>query len=180
MFASLKANKKAMKKNKPKNKLSLFFNRFSQGVTKGTGSPLAFIVALVIILVWGVTGPLFGFSNTWQLVINTGTTVVTFLMVFIIQQSQNRETTAIQLKLNELIAANKNASNRLVDIEDLTEEELAALKKFYVKLSLLAQHETDLFSTHSIDEAHKLHSSKIKSTQDPKLKPTHEEKREQK
>ena len=169
-----------MKKNKKKNKLSRFFNQFSQAVTKSTGSPFAFIAALVIILVWGLTGPIFKFSDTWQLVINTGTTVVTFLMVFIIQQSQNRETTAIQLKLNELIAANKNASNRLVDIEDLTDEELAALKKFYVKLSLLAQHETNLFSTHSIDEAHKLHSSKIKSIHDSKLKPTNEEKREQK
>src|SRR4030095_11162266 len=106
------------------------------------------------------------------LVINTGTTIITFLMVFVIQQSQNRETTAMQLKLNELIAANRNASNRLVDIEDLTDEELAVLKKFYVKLSLLAQKETDLFSTHSIDEAQHIHTSK--------LKPVNEEKRTQK
>ncbi len=122
---------------------------------------------------------MFGFSNTWQLVINTGTTIITFLMVFVIQQSQNRETTAIQLKLNELIAANRNASNRLVSIEDLTEEELAALKKFYIKLSFLAEHETDLFSTHSIDEAHKLHTSKIKPVNEEKLKPVNEEKRVQ-
>jgi low affinity Fe/Cu permease len=159
--------------------LGRFFNKFSQIVTKGTGSPLAFIIAILIIIIWGVTGPLFGFSNTWQLVINTGTTVITFLMVFVIQQSQNRETTAIQLKLNELIAANRNASNRLVSIEDLTEDELAALKNFYVKLSFLAQKETDLFSTHSIDEANKLHTSKIKPVNEEKLKQVKEEKRVQ-
>ena len=159
------------------NGLRGFFNNFSKAVTKGTGSSLAFIIAIIIILIWGATGPLFGFSNTWQLVINTGTTVITFLMVFVIQQSQNRETTAIQLKLNELIAANRNASNRLVDIEDLTEDELAALKKFYVKLSYLAETETDLFSTHSIDEARHIHTSKLKPVKEEKLKPTNEEKR---
>src|SRR5260221_601067 len=164
---------------KEKKRLRRFFNRFSQAVTKGTGSPLAFITAIIIILIWGATGPLFGFSNTWQLVINTGTTIITFLMVFVIQQSQNRETTAIQLKLNELIAADRNASNRLVDIEDLTEDELAALKKFYVKLSILAQNETDLFKTHSIDEANKIHTSKIKPVTQPKLKPVEEDKRMQ-
>jgi low affinity Fe/Cu permease len=169
-----------MKKSKKKsNRLTRFFNKFSQAVTKGTGSPFAFIIAIIIIIIWGVTGPLFGFSNTWQLVINTGTTVITFLMVFVIQQSQNRETTAIQLKLNELIAANKNASNRLVDIEDLTENELAVLKKFYVKLAFLAENETDLFSTHSIDEARHIHSSKLKSVNEEKLKPINEEKRVQ-
>ena len=165
---------------KEKKRVSKFFNKFSQAVTKGTGSPLAFIIAIIIIVVWAVTGPLFGFSDTWQLVINTGTTVITFLMVFVIQQSANRETTAIQLKLNELIAANKNASNRLVDIEDLTEDELAALKKFYVKLSYLAEKETDLFSSHSIDEAHHIHTSKIKSVKEDKLKTMNEEKRIQK
>ena len=167
-----------MKKNKKKpNRLRRFFNKFSQAVTKGTGSPLAFIIAIIIIIIWGVTGPLFGFSDTWQLVINTGTTIITFLMVFVIQQSQNRETTAIQLKLNELIAANRNASNRLVDIEDLTDDELAVLKKFYVKLSLLAEKETDLFATHSIDEAQHIHSSKLKPVNEKKLKPVNEEKK---
>ena len=160
-----------------KRSLNRFFNKFSQIVTKGAGSSLAFIIAIIVILAWGVTGPFFGFSNTWQLVINTGTTVITFLMVFVIQQSQNRETTAIQLKLNELIAANRNASNRLVDIEDLTDDELAVLKKFYVKLSLLAENETDLFSSHSIDEARHIHSSKLKSLKEEKLKPMNEEKK---
>jgi low affinity Fe/Cu permease len=95
----------------------------------------------------------------------------------VIQQSQNKETTAIQLKLNELIAANRNASNRLVDIEDLTDDELAILKKFYVKLSLLAENETDLFSSHSIDEAHHIHTSKLRPVSEEKLKPVNEEKR---
>jgi low affinity Fe/Cu permease len=149
-----------MKNNK--NKLRRFFNHFSHAVTKTAGSPAAFILAITIILTWGAAGPLFHFSNTWQLVINTSTTVITFLMVFIIQQSQNKETTAIQLKLNELIAANRNASNRLVDIEDLTDDELLLLKKFYINLSVLAQKEIDLFSTHSIDEAKNVHSLKLK------------------
>ena len=161
------------------NKLHRFFNQFSKAVTKGTGSPIAFIVAIIVLVVWAISGPLFHFSDSWQLVINTGTTIITFLMVFVIQQSQNRETTAIQLKLNELIAANRNASNRLVDIEDLTEEELAALKKFYIKLSHLAEHETNLFTSHSIDEAHKLHTSKIRPANDEKLNPVNEEKRQQ-
>jgi low affinity Fe/Cu permease len=129
----------------------------SNKVTKATGSPIAFIIALTVIIVWGITGPLFGFSDTWQLVINTGTTIITFLMVFIIQQSQNKETTAIQLKLNELIACSERASNRLVNIEDLTEEELDRIKKFYIKLSDLAEKENDVSSSHSLNEAENLH-----------------------
>lgn len=145
-----------------------FFNRFSHTVTKSTGSPAAFIIAVFIILIWGITGPLFHFSDTWQLVINTGTTVITFLMVFVIQQSQNKDTTAIQLKLNELIATSRNASNRLINIEDLTEAEIEALKKFYIKLAKLSQNDIDLFSTHSIDEAKHLHSTKLKSSEKSK------------
>jgi low affinity Fe/Cu permease len=125
-----------------------------------TGRPVAFILAVIIVLVWAASGPVFGFSETWQLVINTGTTIITFLMVFVIQQSQNKDTVALHLKLNELIAANKNASNRLIDIEDLTEEELIALKTFYVQLSELAEEDAELFSTHSIDEAKQNHTSK--------------------
>jgi low affinity Fe/Cu permease len=146
------------------------FNRFSNVVTKATGSPSAFLIAFAIILVWGLTGPIFKFSDTWQLVINTGTTVITFLMVFVIQQSQNKDTMAIQLKLNELLAVNRDASNRLIGIEDLTEEELEALKKFYVKLSALAQQEVEIFATHSIDEANKMHKSKMKAEKKPDVK----------
>jgi low affinity Fe/Cu permease len=105
-------------------------------------------------------GPLFDFSDTWQLVINTGTTIITFLMVFVIQQSQNKDTMAIQLKLNELIASSKTASNRLVDIEDLSEQELDKLKKFYITLSELAAQEDNSMGSHSIDEAHQKHKAK--------------------
>lgn len=145
-----------------KNKLSNLFNKVAGAVTKAVGTPVAFIIALLIIISWAVMGPVFGYSDTWQLVINTGTTIITFLMVFIIQQSQNKETTAIQLKLNELIACNEKASNRLVDIEDLTEEELAMIKKFYIKLSRLAEKETDLFHSHSLDEATDNQAGKVK------------------
>jgi low affinity Fe/Cu permease len=99
-------------------------------VTKATGSPAAFILAFLVIIAWGFMGPIFNYSDTWQLVINTGTTIITFLMVFIIQQSQNKETTAIQLKLNELIAASSHASNRLVDVEELSAEDLDTSRNF--------------------------------------------------
>src|ERR687896_384867 len=103
---------------KKKNKLNGFFDRFSAKMTKLTGSPWAFIIACSAIIIWAVTGPMFGFSDTWQLIINTSTTIITFLMVFIIQQTQNKDTMALQLKLNELIASHDKASNRLIDIED--------------------------------------------------------------
>lgn len=132
---------------------SSVFDQFSKSVTKATGNPVAFILALLVVIVWGITGPVFHFSDTWQLVINTGTTIITFLMVFVIQQSQNKDTMALQLKLNELIASNKHASNRLIDIEDLTEKDLDILKNFYVKLADLAKKQTNLHETHSYDEA---------------------------
>ena len=113
-----------------KKTMTLLFEKFSAKITKATGSSTAFIMAFLIIIIWGITGPAFNFSNTWQLVINTGTTIITFLMVFVIQQSQNKDTIAMQLKLNELIAASSTASNRLVDVEELSAEELQTLKKF--------------------------------------------------
>ncbi len=146
---------------KKKNSSSKFFNRFSGVVTKATGKPGAFIIACAIIIIWGVTGPIFKFSDTWQLVINTGTTIITFLMVFVIQHSQNKDTVAIQLKLNELIAANQDASNRLIAIEDLTDEELEVIKKFYIHLSNSAKKEINVFATHSIDEAKRNTVNKI-------------------
>jgi low affinity Fe/Cu permease len=153
------------KKGIPKSKLKLAraYNAFATKITRATGRPLALLIAFSVIIIWAVTGPIFGFSDTWQLVINTGTTIITFLMVFIIQQSQNKDTTALQLKLNELIAANEKASNRLIDIEDLTEEELLLLKKFYIKLADLAEKEDDIFSSHSLDEAERNNSYKRKS-----------------
>ena len=137
------------------------FDAFSTKVTRATGSPSAFIIAFAIIVVWGITGPLFGFSDTWQLVINTGTTIITFLMVFVIQQSQNKDTVALHLKMNELIAATKGASNRLIDVEDLTAEELEVIKKFYIKLSRLSKQELDIQCTHSYEEAEELHHRKV-------------------
>lgn len=105
------------------------FEKFSTQATKATGSPWAFIVASLVVITWAILGPIFNFSDTWQLVINTSTTIVTFLMVFLIQLSQNKDTIARQQKLNELITASTKASNRLVDVEDLTTEELETLKK---------------------------------------------------
>ena len=152
-----------MRNNKKKG-LSGFFDRFSRKVTLGTGRPAAFIIAFFIIVIWAVTGPVFGFSDTWQLVINTGTTIITFLMVFVIQQSQNKDTIALHLKLNELIAATRGTSNRLIDIEDLTEEELQTIKKYYIHLAELSKKEKDIFATHSLDEASHRHTSKMKGT----------------
>ena len=149
-----------MKKNKKG--ISKIFERFSAKVTKATGSSSAFFLAFAIIIIWGVTGPLFGFSDTWQLVINTGTTIITFLMVFVIQQSQNKDTMAVQMKLNELIGCTKGASNRLIDVEDLTSDELEVIKKFYIKLAKLSKEETDINCTHSYEEAEELHERKIK------------------
>lgn len=145
---------------KKRNRLTGLFERFANGATTFTGSSPAFIGAATMILLWAVAGPIFGFSETWQLVINTGTTIITFLMVFLIQKAQNKDSKAIQLKLNELIAANEKASNRMVDIEDLTEEELDRLHKFYQKLSDLAEKDKHIHKSHSIDQAEVLHKQK--------------------
>ena len=136
------------------------FERMASAATRFTGSVPAFAIALGIIVVWGITGPLFHFSDTWQLVINTGTTIVTFLMVFLIQQTQNKDGLAIQLKLNELVAALEGASNRLISVEDLTGEELKILHTHY---QLLAQRAKELANTkesHSIEEAERRHERK--------------------
>ena len=143
-------------------KATRFFDTFSSKVTKVTGSPIAFMSAFTVIIIWAVSGPLFAFSDTWQLVINTSTTIITFLMVFVIQQSQNKDTMALQLKLNELIAVTKSASNRLIDIEDLAPEELELIKKFYIRLSELTKKEKDIRSTHSYEEAVEIHEEKYK------------------
>lgn len=146
-----------MAKKKTKN----FFERFANWATIATGSSPAFLGAIAIIIVWLITGPIFDYSDTWQLIINTGTTIVTFLMVFLIQKSQNKDSKAIHLKLNELLASHQGASNRMVDIEDLSENDLDQLHKFYVKLSDLAEKEDDLTCTHSIDAAEENHNSKL-------------------
>lgn len=156
-----------MKQNSKKRTAAYMYDKIATKITRITGRPISLIVAFSIIVVWAVSGPIFKFSDTWQLVINTGTTIITFLMVFIIQQSQNKDTTAIQLKLNELIACNTKASNRLIDIEDLTEDELLVLKKFYIKLSDLAEKEDNLHKSHSLDEAEDYHDEKKTSRPKP-------------
>jgi low affinity Fe/Cu permease len=144
------------------------FDAFSGRITRFSGSSAAFVVALGIIVVWAVTGPVFGFSDTWQLVINTGTTVVTFLMVFLIQHAQNKDSLALHLKINELLAATHGASNRLVSIEDLTDEELHTLRKFYEELSKRSRESVDLLASHSIDEAQVKHAKKHGSREIPR------------
>ncbi|CAH0151473.1 low affinity iron permease family protein [Chryseobacterium sp. WG14] len=130
-----------------------FFEKFSNGAVKFTGSPVAFIGAMLLVIVWAVTGPFFDYSETWQLVINTGTTIITFLMVFLIQKAQNKDSKAIQIKLNELIAAHEKASNRIVDIEDLTEVDLDQLHHYYENLAQFAKKDADIHTSHSIDAA---------------------------
>ncbi len=148
-----------MEKNKKKKKKNLF-EKFSSSVTRATGSTTAFIIAFLVVVVWAGTGSIFHYSETWPLVINTGTTIITFLMVFLIQKSQNKDSLAIQLKLNELVAAHEFASNRLVNVEDMTEEELKVIQKYYSKLSDLTKNEETLRQSHSIDEAEDVHNLK--------------------
>jgi low affinity Fe/Cu permease len=138
--------------------------RFSEAVTAWTGGTSAFTSALAVIAIWAALGPVFRYSDTWQLVINTGTTIVTFLMVFLIQRSQNKGTVAIQLKLNELVAAMVGASNRLIDVESLSEKELAVLERHYRELARLCRTETDLTQSHSLDEARHRHRRKATTT----------------
>lgn len=133
--------------------------------TEWTGSTLAFMLALGTVLVWIVSGPIFNFSDTWQLVINTGTTIITFLMVFLIQRTQNKDSRAIHLKLNELVAAMQGASNRLLNVEDISEEELKVLHKHYSKLAKLAECEQQLTNSHSIEEAEDRHEVKQRGSE---------------
>ena len=111
------------------------FERFAVQATEWTGRSSAFVLASVVVVVWMATGPWFHYSDTWQLVINTGTTIVTFLMVFLIQRAQNKDAKAIQLKLNEIVSALRGASNRLIDIEDLSEDELEVLHQHYQRIA---------------------------------------------
>jgi low affinity Fe/Cu permease len=140
------------------------FERFASAATRFSGSVPAFALALGVILVWGITGPLFHFSDTWQLVINTGTTIVTFLMVFLIQQTQNKDGLAIQLKLNELVAALEGASNLLISVEDLTGEELKVLHAHYQLLAQRAKELADTKESHSIEEAERRHAIKARQS----------------
>jgi low affinity Fe/Cu permease len=145
-----------------RNKLSELLEKFSYQATRATGTSSAFVLAVLVIIVWGITGPIFRYSDTWQLVINTGTTIVTFLMVFLIQRAQNKDALAIHLKLNEIVAALEGASNRLIDVEDLSEPEIDALRNYYKRLIELARKDDVLTTTHSIEEAAERHGTKYK------------------
>jgi low affinity Fe/Cu permease len=147
---------------KRKRSIALWFEAFSGAVTRWTGSTGAFGMALAVIVVWAILGPVFRFSNTWQLVINTGTTIVTFLMVFLIQRAQNKDSLAVHLKLNELVAAMEGASNRIVDVEALSEADLRTLARYYAELANLAKREGDVTESHSVEEARARHSFKIR------------------
>ena len=116
-----------------------FFGRLAKWISRATGHPVAFGIALLIVVAWAITGPIFGFSDTWQLVINTGTTIATFLMVFLIQNTQNRDTAALQLKLDELVRVTKGAHLALLDLEELTEKELEDVRDNYEKLARAAR-----------------------------------------
>jgi len=129
------------------------FERVSNTITTYSGSSAVFIVAVALIVIWGVTGPIFQYSNTWLLIVNTGTSIITFLMVFLIQKSQNKESIAVQLKLNELIAANNQASNRLLNIQDLSEGELNTLYEHYRTLVELTQKAKSNTKSHSVEDA---------------------------
>jgi low affinity Fe/Cu permease len=140
--------------------------RFASIVSKGAGSTGAFIIAFLLVIAWAVTGPVFHFSAGWQMVINTGTTIITFLMVFLIQKAQNKDSLAIQLKLNELVAAHEFASNRLVNVENMSEEELKVIQKYYAQLSTLTKKEETLQQSHSIEEAEELSEIKKEREED--------------
>lgn len=148
-----------------KTKKGLFEEKFEDLallLTKFTGSTTAFISALLLIVVWGICGPIFKYSEGWQLIINTGTTIITFLMVFLIQRAQNKDSLAIQLKLNEIIAATTGASNNLVDVEELSERDLETLKNHYRKLAKLFEKDVDLTQSHTVEEAESRHKRKLK------------------
>ena len=146
----------------------LALEQLSQSVSQQTGTSRAFLIALGVVLLWAVLGPVFAFSDTWQLVINTGTTIVTFLMVFLIQRAQNNDARAIHLKLNEIVAALHGASNRLINVEDLTEDEVRLLHRYYSQLVRLARETGDLTRSHSVEEAAARHALKLGHEEEPR------------
>ena len=150
-----------MTNRKSSSSIGAGLERMSTAVTRWTGSTQAFTLALSVVVVWAAVGRLFGYSDTWQLVINTGTTIVTFLMVFLIQRSQNKDSLAIHLKLNEIVAALEGASNRLIDVEGLSEKDLDTLHRHFHELAALARRENDVTVSHSVEEAAERHSAKL-------------------
>jgi low affinity Fe/Cu permease len=150
------------KRSRKSSAIARFLETFSVRVTEWAGSSLAFAIAVLVVLAWALTGPVFHYSNTWQLVINTGTTIVTFLMVFLIQRAQNKDSRAAQLKLNEIVAALEGASNRLINVEDLSEQEILVLRRHYAEIAKICEHRSNLLESHSIEEAHQRDERKAK------------------
>ena len=143
------------------------FHKVAVIVSTVVGSSYAFILAVLLIIIWAVNGPVFHFSDTWQLVINTSTTIITFLMVFLIQRTQNKDALAIHLKLNEIVAALEGASNRLIDVEDLTEAEIRTLHTHYQRLVAMSKKDLKLTLSHSIEEAEARHEIKHRKHRHP-------------
>ena len=152
---------------KPHNSFGRGLERLATSVTHWTGGTSAFAIAVATIIIWLVTGPVFRYSDTWQLIINTGTTIVTFLMVFLIQRSQNKDSLAIHLKLNEIVAALDGASNRLIEVESLSEDELNLLRRHYHKLVTMAAQDATLTQSHSVEEAALRHRRKVRAPKIP-------------
>ena len=130
-----------------------FFTRFAKTIAAVTGKPATFMLAVACIIVWAVTGPIFNFSDTWQLIINTGTTIITFLMVFLIQNTQNRDTEALQIKLDELIRSMKGARNEMIELEELDEKELVKIRGEYLKLAEEAKEQVEEIDEEIEEEA---------------------------
>jgi len=149
-------DKRKIMKTRAKKVKPHWSEKMASAVTRAAGSTTAIIIAFLIVVCWAICGPIFHYSEDWQLVINTGTTIITFLMVFLIQKSQNKESMAIQIKLNELVAAHEFASNRIVDIENIPEEDMKVIQKYYHNLSHLTEKEESLQQSHSIEEAAEL------------------------
>lgn len=154
-------------------KPSHLFNVFAKWASWATGQPVAFVLALTTVVVWAITGPMFGYSETWQLVINTGTTIITFLMIFLIQNTQNRDTAAIQIKLDELIRATKGAHNVLLDLEELEDEELDRLRGEYLELAADSREKLDSGMSDTEVRETKKHSTErsTKPVRPPRRKP---------
>jgi len=137
------------------------FGRFAEKTTQYSGTTAVFVSAVGLVLLWAATGPFFKHSEPWQLVINTSTTIITFLMVFLIQRAQNKDSLVLHLKLNELLAATKGASNRLINAQDFSEEEIRLIHQFYCLLAEKAKADNDLGETHSVEEAEDNHHEKL-------------------
>jgi low affinity Fe/Cu permease len=155
------AAKRKTSKHSERSRFERMLETTARKVTAWTGSTSAFALSVSVVLIWILSGPLFHYSDTWQLVINTGTTIVTFLMVFLIQRSQNKDSLALHLKLNEIVAAMKGASNRLIDVEAMSEADLRALHAHYETLARMAKRDLDLQCSHSVEEAEHRHHRKI-------------------